>query len=175
MHGAEIELDTLTDTDRAGTEDEYLLFLVRITECTRRLVLRTEYAVVVRGLGLELCGTGINHLERSVDVPLVAQLANLVLAVAGEAGNDVVREFDALRFAKQGLVHRLAVESVLHVYDDLQLIDEPLVDLRDVVDLLVAVATAECLGDNPDTTVIDAVKQLMKIMIVEVGEVIGHQ
>ena len=67
------------------------------------------------------------------------------------------------------------MESVLHVYDDLQLIDEPLVDLRDVVDLLVAVATAECLGDNPDTTVIDAVKQLMKIMIVEVGEVIGHQ
>ena len=67
------------------------------------------------------------------------------------------------------------MESVLHVYDDLQLIDEPLVDLRDVVDLLVAVATAECLGDDPDTTVIDAVKQLMKIMIVEVGEVIGHQ
>ena len=175
MYGAEIELDTLTDTDRAGTEDEHLLFLVRVAEGTGRLVLRAEYAVVVRGLGLELCGTGIDHLERGVDVPLVAHLADLVLAVAGEAGNDVVREFDALRFAKQGLVHRLAVESVLHVYDDLQLIDEPLVDLRDVVDLLVAVATAKCLGDHPDTTVIDTVKQLMKIMIVEVGEVVGHQ
>ena len=110
-----------------------------------------------------------------MDVPLITHLANLVLAVAAEAGNDVVREFDALRFTKQGLVHGLAVESVFHVYDDLQLIDKPLIDLRDAVDLLVAVATAECLGDDPDTTVIDTVKQLMKIMVVEIREVIGHQ
>ena len=39
VYGAEIELDTLADTDRAGTEDEHLLFLIRITECTGRLVL----------------------------------------------------------------------------------------------------------------------------------------
>ena len=39
VYRAEIELDTLADTDRAGAEDEYLLFLVRIAEGTGRLVL----------------------------------------------------------------------------------------------------------------------------------------
>ena len=39
VYRAEVELDTLADTDRAGAEDEYLLFLVRIAEGTGRLVL----------------------------------------------------------------------------------------------------------------------------------------
>ena len=77
MNRAEIELDTLADTDRTGAQNQNLFLLFRITEGTGGFIFRTEYAVVVRSFRLKLGSAGINHLEGSLYIPFVTHLSYL--------------------------------------------------------------------------------------------------
>ena len=94
MNGTEIELDTLTDTDRTGTENQNLFLAVGLN-C---FILTAEYGIVIRSLCLELCGTGINHLISGYDIVFITKILDLLLGLSGEAGDDIVRELQSLGF-----------------------------------------------------------------------------
>ena len=94
MNGAEIELDTLTNTDGAGTENQNF-FLSAGLYC---FVLTAEYGIVVRGLSLELCRTGIYHFISGYDTVFITKILDLPLTLSGEAGDDIVRELQSLGF-----------------------------------------------------------------------------
>ena len=68
MHGAVIKLDSLSDPDRSGSENQHLLFIRGLN----RLVLPVKAGVVIRRKRLKLGGAGINHLEGGDDAVFAA-------------------------------------------------------------------------------------------------------
>ena len=91
MYGTEVELDTLSDTDRAGAENEDFSLL----SLTFRLIFTSEAGIVVRSLCRELSCAGIYHLERCADVVVMAHLLDLVFCETCESCDHVIRELDA--------------------------------------------------------------------------------
>ena len=59
MNRTEVELDTLTNADRSGTENENLLLLC-LALC---LIFTSEAGVIVRSFSCKLGRAGIYHLE----------------------------------------------------------------------------------------------------------------
>ena len=129
---AVVELDALADADGAGAKDEDLLFvgLMGIDELLG-LVLLIAGGVEVRGLGGKLGSAGIDHLE-AADIVVHRQLFGTGQAQDGFIQEAVMLGLQIL-FAGQGAVFQaqLQVRQVLH------LIQEPPVDLGDVIDGLV--------------------------------------
>ena len=94
MNGTEVELDTLTDTDRTGAEDENLL-LLSLALC---LILTSKAGVIVWSFSCKLSRTGIYHLEGSTDAVCMTHLLDLVFRETSESRDHMIREFDALCF-----------------------------------------------------------------------------
>ena len=95
MNRAEVELDPLADTDRAGAKHQHLLPVSGLSSASFSL---PKTGVIVRRLGRELRRAGIYHLEGSTDAVCMTHLLDLVLRVAGESCDHIIREFDALCF-----------------------------------------------------------------------------
>ena len=94
MYRAEVELDTLSDPDGAATQNQYLLTVF----CFYDFIFTAKYRVVIGCACLKLCRTGIYHLVYSGDTVGVTEFFNLLLRLAGQAGNDIVRELDPFCF-----------------------------------------------------------------------------
>ena len=94
MYGTEVELDTLSDTDRAGAENEDFSLL----SLTFRLIFTSEAGIVVRSLCRELSRAGIYHLEGSTDAVCMTHLLDLIFCETCEFRNHMIRKFDALCF-----------------------------------------------------------------------------
>ena len=94
MYGTEVELDTLSDTDRTGSENENLLLWL----CLNSLILASEYTVVIWCLCCELSRTGINHLVCCNDSVRITHLFDLFLGLTGESCDHVIRELNSLCF-----------------------------------------------------------------------------
>ena len=133
--GAPIELDGATDTIDTAAEDNGAL--VFEGDVVRRSVVRR---VQVVGVGGEFGSQGIDLLDPGTDVEAQSLRADLVLGAVDGVGDLSVRETEFL-----GLEDLLALETVerangLHFTDAvdqvLQLVEEPLVDLGQIVHLL---------------------------------------
>ena len=94
MYGTEVELDTLSDTDRAGSKNEDLLLWL----CLNRLILTSVHTIVIWCLCCELSRTGIYHLVCSNDSVGITHLFDLFLGLACQSCDDIVRELDSLCF-----------------------------------------------------------------------------
>ena len=94
VYRTEVELDTLSDADGAAAQNQYLLAVF----CFYDFIFTAKYRVVIGCACLELCRAGIYHLVYSGDAVGVTELFNLLLRLAGQAGNDIVRELDPFRF-----------------------------------------------------------------------------
>ena len=94
VYRAEVELDTLSDPDGAAAQNQYLLTVF----CFYDFIFTAKYRVVIGCACLELCRAGIYHLVYSGDAVGVTELFNLLLRLAGQAGNDIVRELDPFCF-----------------------------------------------------------------------------
>ena len=94
VYGTEVELDTLADTDRAGTENQNLFLCMLLFY----LADAVKAGVVIRCLSRELCRAGIYHFVSGADIVCMAHGLDLILAHAGQSGNDIIRELDALCF-----------------------------------------------------------------------------
>ena len=94
MYGAEVKLDTLSDTDRTGTKDEDFFAVV----CLDGFVFAAEYRIVVRCLCGKFCGTGIYHFVGCCDAVCITHVFDLFFGLSGQACDHVVREFDAFCF-----------------------------------------------------------------------------
>ena len=94
MYGAEIEFDSLTDTDRAGAKDKNFL----LSTCFFYFIFTAEYRIIVRCACSELCRTGIYHLVCRTDSVVHAHLMDLSLGLTGQRCNDMIRKFDPFCF-----------------------------------------------------------------------------
>ena len=150
MYGAEVKLNTLTDTDGAGTENQYL-FAVMGALC---LILPTIYGIIVRCGRSKLSGTGIYHLISSGDTPVHTHLLDLFSGLTGQISDDVIREFHTFGFTQQVLCQLFVLQILLHLHQNGDLVDEPQIDTGDLMDRLVGDTFADSLGDSPDTHII---------------------
>ena len=97
----------------------------------------------------------------------LADRADLVLRLARDLSDGAVGEADVLRLEHEARRQGFFLELVLDGRDVLDLVEEPLVDLRDRMDLVDRRnAAAQCLGDDEDALVVDAREVLLDAGIV---------
>src|SRR5689334_20904956 len=120
MDGSVIELDPLANADGAGADDEHFLVGYR-----RRFVLLLVRTVEIRRDGLELGGTGVDHLVYRPQVKPLAQIAHLLGQEVGQGADLVVGKAKALGFEKKVPTQRLGEQPPLHSDNVLEAIDEP--------------------------------------------------
>ena len=94
MYGTEIELNTLSNTDRTRTKHQYLLLSAGLCY----LILAAEAGVIIWSLCREFCRTGIYHLISCHDAIVFSHGLDLFLALAGQSGDHIIREFDPFCF-----------------------------------------------------------------------------
>ena len=156
MYGTIVKLDTLSDTDRAGTQ--YQDFLA--SGGLLGFALAAEYGIVIRSRSCELCSTGVYHLVDSLNAVVITHLLDLFLGLAGQSCDHVIRELDSLGFLQQINRQRLCLQRMLHLGQNGNLVDEPQVDLGNVVDLLVADALTDSFRNDINTLVIHDLQTL---------------
>ena len=163
VYRAVVELDALADADWAGAEHDDLAGVGHADF----VLLCLEGRVVVRRGGLELGCTRIDHLVLRQDVHRLADRADLVLRLARDLGDRAVSEADVLRLEHEARRQGFFLELVLDGRDVLDLVEEPLVDLRDRMDLVDRRdAAAQRLGNDEDALVVDAREVLLDAGIV---------
>ena len=148
VHARVVELNTLTDTVRARTQNHNRRLLVR-----RNLILHIVGGVVVRSERLKFGSTGVHGLEDRADTQSVANTAHNVLRRADNLSNLSVRETVALS-QLQGLRVKVVTLSVNHASNLIQqhqLIQEPRVNLGSLVQLLHGSASQQSLLNLVDT------------------------
>ena len=174
VYGAEIELNTLSDTDRSGTKYQDL-FLIRCGNCFVLCAFITIYRIVIRSCSSKLCSTGINHLICSLDAVLTAKSLDFILSFACKAGNDVVRELHAFCFQKKFFGKLSVLQCILHTYQNCNLVNEPDIDLCDIVKHGLRHTAADCFCNLPDSAVIYDLKLCKKLLVCKLGKIIRHQ
>ena len=88
MYRTEVELDTLSDTDRSGTKYQYFL----LAGSFNYFILTSEYRVVIWCLCCELSRTGINHLIRSCDAIIMTKVMDLTLCLSCQFCDHIIRK-----------------------------------------------------------------------------------
>ena len=88
-----IELDTLSDSDRAWTKYHYFLLWVILSDLVLQ---RIKAWIVIWSHGIKLCCTCINHLEVCCYTVVVTHLSDLFLCLACESRDNLVRELNSL-------------------------------------------------------------------------------
>ena len=171
VHGTEVELDSLTDTDRTGAEDKDFFLVFRLFH----LVLASVYRVVIRRLCSKLCRAGVNDLIRRNDSVLMTHIMDLALALSCQAGDHIVRELDSFCFFQKLRCEFLSFQRILHLHDDGKFIDKPAVDLCDTVNGIIINASADRLCDPPDPHIIHDLQLFHKVVHGKSCKIIGHQ
>ena len=150
-----VELDALADAVGAGSEDQNLGSLGLRSHFGLGLGIELVGRVVVRRLGLELCGAGVDGLVDGAHAKLITQSANGVLTCVrvttefGAQSRDLaVRDAVVLGLTQGSLVERLCSAKLFtELVNLLELIEEPRIDLGGVEELLDSCAEGECLLD----------------------------
>ena len=127
---AVVELDSLANADRPGTQHDHPL-----PPRGRRLVLLVVGAVEVGGCRPELGGAGVHHLIDRGDARLPAQGTDDTGLPPGQLGDLVVGEAQPLALPQQVRGQVLPLQPLLVPDDMTDLVQEPAVDLAQVVDL----------------------------------------
>ncbi len=161
MYRTVIKLNTLSNTDRAGTKYHDLLFILIHFDFGFPIVA----GIIIRCLRLELSRTGIYDLVRCIDAIAITKLLDFFFLLACNLRNHLVRELHALCFLHHFLCDlRCFAQCLLFLYDIVNLIDKPDIYFRDIMNFLCRNSTAQCLCNNEDTTVIDTVQHLMDLL-----------
>ena len=159
MDGAVVEFDALTDTDRAGAEDDDRALALRL-----HFVFCAVGGVVVRGVRFKFCRTGIDHLEVRMEIQFLLEVFDVFRGDFSEVCNGFIRHLDTFR-RFQGLFGEAFLhEAAFHLDDVLDLVDKEEVDLGDAVDLFRFDAAAKGFGKDEDPFVIDAGEQAADII-----------
>ncbi|MNU91376.1 hypothetical protein D3C71_812600 [compost metagenome] len=148
MHAAVVELDALTDTVRAATDDHDLVAIGR-----GRFALLVIAGVHVSGVGGELGGAGIDPLVDREDVVAGTGLAHLALGHAEDLGETCVGEALALQGAQEVGIepgHAALFYLLFQLHQLFDLHQEPGVNLGQLEDAVHGETGAERIGDVPD-------------------------
>ena len=143
VHRRVVELDALSDADRARTQHDDLLLRAH-----HRFVLLLVGRVKIGHVGGELAGAGVDHLVDREDAVLLAQKIHVVLRDAPQLPDELVAESHALGGAERLDIHRIGADDRLEFDDVLELFEEEHVDLRVVIDQRQIDAVADQLRDG---------------------------
>ena len=171
VHRAVIELDTLSDTDGAGTEHQHFLLSTGL----HRLVFTAVHRIIVGCHSVKLCRTGIYHLEGCHNTVVVAHLLDFLRGHAVESGDHAVGEFHALRLPQQIHCQLLCCETFLHLHENGNLIDKPEVNLGVIVNLLIGHSPAQSFGNGVDSPIIHHVQLRIQLLVRQLVKIITHQ
>ena len=161
MHRAKIELDSLPDPDRTGTQYQHF-FASGGFLC---LTLPAVHGIIVRRRCRKLRRAGVHHLVYCLDAVCIAQFLNLLLCFAGQSSNHIVRELHAFCFLQKFRRQGLTLQCLLHLHQNRNFINKPQVDLSDLMNLFLRNSLADCLRNHPDSLVIhyfQSVRQLLR-------------
>ena len=172
VYGRVVELDTLTDTDRARTEHHDFLLVAH-----DRLILLLVRRVEVGHIGRELATAGIDHLVNREDAVLLTHEVHIVLALTPELADVLIAKAHLLGILQRLHIAYVITYHLLELDDVLELLQEEHVDLRVVVDHHQIHIVADELGDGVETivrTIFNIGKQLVirpavKFLVVDVA------
>ena len=147
VDGSVVELDALSDADRAGAEhDDGFPVGIVVLQKFQSLVFLVVGSVEIRSLRREFGGAGIHHFINRE--PGVGDLA------PGNSLDDLIQIAHAFGFQVQ-LVGQLSLGQLLfHLNQLYQLVEEPLVDLGYVVDIVYGNAPLQGLIDYEQALVV---------------------
>ena len=153
VNGSVVELDTLTDSDRTGTDNDYSLLLALFLglELEVSLVLSAFAgeiicAVEIRCCSCELTCAGINHLIYRYELVGADR-------IAGDLLHRAVCKTELLTYYIIFVCNCCALDLLLEVNKALNLVEEPHVDLCNLVDLLTCYASVQSLADEEESLV----------------------
>ncbi|SAA12983.1 Uncharacterised protein [Enterobacter hormaechei] len=150
MHAAVVELNALADTVWTAAQHHNLVAV----DGRVRLALVFIGGVHVRGIGRELCRTGVHALVNRVQVILVAQLADLRFTYARQFSQTRIGEAFTLQHAQEVCVQAVDAQLCHFLFQTHQLFNlhqEPAVDVSQVKYAVDREARTEGIGDVPDT------------------------
>ena len=171
MYRTEVKFNTLTDTDRTGSKNKYFLLIF----CLFNFILASIYRVVIWCLCGELCCTSIYDLICCHDTIFMTHIMDLLLCLSCQFSDHIVRELNSLSFFQKFRCEFLGLQCCLHLCDDRKFINEPLVNLCNVVDHIIIHTSSACFCDSPHTHVIYFLQLIDQFIICQICEVIRHQ
>ena len=174
MHGTEVELNTLADTDRTGTKYQDFLF-IRCCYCFILCAFIAVYRIVIWCCCRKLCSTGINHLVCCFDLVFFTKSFDFFFCFTCQTSNDIIRKFHALCFQKKLFCKLSGFKCIFHSNKDCQLINEPDINLGNVMKHGLRHTAADCFCDFPDSAVIYDFQFCQKFFICKLCKIVGHK
>ena len=193
MHGAIVKFNALPDADRSGAENQDLLPVCELLFCLVLflLIIRVDRIIIWR-LCRKLRRAGIDHLVDCGDAERGAARPHLLLVQPRQTRNRAVRVPAALGLEEQLLRQQLLclrlaaaidplcrdsapclLELCLDLHEMRDLVDEPLVDHRDLMNRAVRDALAQRLRDHPDALVVDHGEPREELLLGKTREIVA--
>ena len=105
----------------------------------------------------------------------MTHIMDLLLCLSCQFSDHIVRELNSLSFFQKFRCEFLGLQCCLHLCDDRKFINEPLVNLCNVVDHIIIHTSSAGLRNSPHTHIINDLQLLQEFVICQTGEIIGHQ
>ena len=172
MYGTKVKLDALSDADRPRSEDQNLLAVMS----RQRLVFSAVHRIIIRRSRGELRRAGVYHLIGSGNS---AGFTHCLYICFGQFPvqlcDQVIRELHTFRLAQKVLGELLCFQRVLHLHQNGNFINKPLVNHGDLVDLPIGNIAADRLCNSPDPHIIHDCQLIHQLIRCEPRKIIGHQ
>ena len=156
VHGTEVKLNPLADTDGAGTQHQHFL-PVTVALC---LVLPAVYRIIIRCGRGKFRRAGIHHFVGGRDAVLPAEAADLLPAFPCQGSDHGIREFQPLGLPQKLLRQCFPAQGFFHLHQNRDFIDKPEINPRAPMDSLIGNIPAQGLGDTPDAHIVYDVQSL---------------
>ena len=115
VYRAEIELDTLTDTDRTGTKHKDFLF-AGIGNSLVFCFFISVYGIIVRCFCSKLCCTGIYHFIGCFNAKFFSKLFYFLFCFSGKRSDHGIRKFHSFCLKKKFFCKLLCFQSLFHFH-----------------------------------------------------------
>ena len=168
VYGAIVKFYALTNADRTGAQN-YNLFLIT----NYNLILSCIAGIVIRSCSFKFSSTSINHFVGRQNAISLAQVTNFHFSLAHNASNYAVCKTSLFCLTQQTRSKLMSSKSTLHLDDIANLVQEPLVNLGNAVNLFNSNTTTHSLSNYKDTLVINTMDALFNLFVAQSLQ-LGH-
>ena len=150
MDTAKIKLNSLPYSDRPRAKNQNLLFAC----CLFYLIDTSKTRIIVRSFCCKLCCTGIHHFISWCNFELSAHIFDFFCACPWKLCNHMVWKLQSFCLSQQFFGQRLIFQSLLHLYQNSQLVNKPPVNHSIFMNHFIRNPSAQSLCNHPDSPVI---------------------
>ena len=100
---------------------------------------------------------------------------DLICSLPCQLSDHIIREFNPLGLSQQFLCQLLFFQSLLHFYQDSDLINKPDINFGNIMDSLIRNISSYRFCDTPDTHIIYDMKLFYQFFFCQLCKVIGHE